>query len=775
MRRNPLRKRILRELKSEAGKFFVIFFLLVSMIGLVSGFTVADTSMITAYNEGFNKYHVEHGFFELEKRLLQADKTDLLRETGITVYDKPYAERTLNSGCNMRIFPNREEVDLACVMDGRLPEVPGEIAVDRMWADNNDVQTGDTLSDEKGDEWLVTGLVALPDYSCLFEKNSDSMFDSLKFGVGVVAPDAFALFDEEEKTNCYAFRYDAEPKDDIEEKEWSEKVLNELLSIASVQQFVPRFQNKAIIFTGNDMGHDRVMIQILLYIIIAILAFVFAVTITNTIQKEANVIGTLRATGYTRGELVRHYMTMPIVVTLIGAIVGNILGYTFFKDFCANMYYGSYSLPSYVTIWSPDALINTTVIPVIIMVIINLFVLSKQMRLSPLKFLRRDLSRRRNKKAFPLSHHIPFMARFRLRVIGQNLSNYLVMFIGILFSNFLLLFGMMFPEVLSNYNEKVADLAICDYQYLLEVPAEAMNTDDPMRSLIAMARFSGEVETENEDAEKFSAYSLKTGEPGIAEEEVLIYGIAPDSRYVYLPEDRECVVISRAFSEKYDLYPGETITLKESFEDKTYDFTVTDVNDYMGGVAIFMPKSRVNERFDLGKNYFSGYFSASEITDIDEGYIGSVIDVDALTKISRQLLTSMGDMMYLVDAIAVLIFVVMIYLLSKLIIEKNAQSISMTKILGYRNRQIALLYIIPTSIVVVASLAVTIPLISAGLQWVFHFYVRSSMSGWFAFEIRPVIYARMFLTGMISYGVVAFMELFKVRRVPMEEALKNVE
>ena len=37
MKKNPLRKRILRELKSEAGKFFVIFFLLVSMIGLVSG------------------------------------------------------------------------------------------------------------------------------------------------------------------------------------------------------------------------------------------------------------------------------------------------------------------------------------------------------------------------------------------------------------------------------------------------------------------------------------------------------------------------------------------------------------------------------------------------------------------------------------------------------------------------------------------------------------------------------------------------------------------
>ena len=50
---------------------------------------------------------------------------------------------------------------------------------------------------------------------------------------------------------------------------------------------------------------------------------------------------------------------------------------------------------------------------------------------------------------------------------------------------------------------------------------------------------------------------------------------------------------------------------------------------------------------------------------------------------------------------AVLIFAVLVYLLSKIIIEKNAQSISMAKILGYSKGEIARLYVMPTSIVVV--------------------------------------------------------------------------
>lgn len=58
----------------------------------------------------------------------------------------------------------------------------------------------------------------------------------------------------------------------------------------------------------------------------------------------------------------------------------------------------------------------------------------------------------------------------------------------------------------------------------------------------------------------------------------------------------------------------------------------------------------------MDKDSFSGYFSDSEITDIDEKYIGSTIDVEDLTKISRQLDVSMGSMMNLMDGFSVIIF-----------------------------------------------------------------------------------------------------------------------
>ena len=66
--KNPLRKRIPRELKGEFGKYLVVFLLMVLTIGFVSGFLVADGSMLKAYDESFDKYNIENGNFVLRKR-----------------------------------------------------------------------------------------------------------------------------------------------------------------------------------------------------------------------------------------------------------------------------------------------------------------------------------------------------------------------------------------------------------------------------------------------------------------------------------------------------------------------------------------------------------------------------------------------------------------------------------------------------------------------------------------------------------------------------------
>lgn len=771
--KNPLRKRIPRELRAEFGKYLVVLILMISTIGFVSGFLVADGSMIQAYNEGFEKYNIEHGNFRVKKELTSSRKKDISAHN-VTLYENFYIEQAVDNGSTMRFFKNRKDVNKVCLMKGKWPTTIDEIAIDRMYADNNHISVGDVLT-SGGKRWTVTGLVALSDYSCLFQNNNDSMFDAVKFGVSIVTPKAFETLNQDKLQYSYSWLYDKAPKDERQEKILADKFMEALGKEVSLEAFVPRYQNQAIKFTGNDMGSDRAMIIVLLYIIIVIMAFVFGVTISNTIRKEAGVIGTLRASGYTKKELIRHYMALPVIITLVGALIGNVLGYTVMKNVCASLYYGSYSLPTYVTIWNADAFRMTTLVPILIMLVINYGVLCHKLRLSPLKFLRRDLSGKKQIKALPLSPKLGIFHRFRLRVIFQNMSNYAVLFVGIVFANLLLFFGLLLSSTLNHYQQEIKSNMLAKYQYMLDVPVSAVSGDDSENVLELLQYYMG-TKTLNDDAEAFSAYSLNTLPSKYKTDEVLLYGIEKNSKYIDVDfDDSDEVYISGAYAEKFQLEPGDKITLKEKYDKKKYTFKVKGIYDYSGALCVFMPQKQLNDTFDLGSYYFSGYFSNSKITDINKKYIGSIVNLEALTKVSRQLTVSMGGMMNLINGFAIGIFIVLIYLLSKIIIEKNAQSISMAKILGYTNGEIGKLYIWSTTIVVVICLLLSLPIEKAIMGVVFRKMMLSSVSGWIALWIDPKIYLKMFLIGIGTYAVVSLLEYRRIRRIPMDEALKNAE
>ena len=204
----------------------------------------------------------------------------------------------------------------------------------------------------------------------------------------------------------------------------------------------------------------------------------------------------------------------------------------------------------------------TTVVPVLIMLVVNYGILRYKLRLSSLKFLRRDLSGSRRKRAVRLSPKLGIFHRFRLRVIFQNMSNYIVLFIGIIFANLLLFFG------LSHYQQDIRSNMLAKYQYMLEVPVSAMS-GNKLDSMLELLQFSYGTRTENEDAEAFSAYSLETLPSKYKTDEVILYGIKPDSKYIDADlEDSEGVYISSAYAEKFLLKPGDSITLKEKYEKK---------------------------------------------------------------------------------------------------------------------------------------------------------------------------------------------------------------
>lgn len=861
--KNPLNKRIPKELKQDFGKYFVIFAFMVMLIGLVSGFLVSANSIMVSYDEGIEKYKMENGHFTFDKK----PDEDLLKKiedkADINLYDLSYINLSDDNDKKYRVYRMRDQVNLMCVMDGELPAEKDEIAIDRLFAKNNDLKIGDTVHVGKKD-LVITGLVALPDYSCLFEKNTDMMFNATNFTIAVMTDDGFDEFGTNHLEYNYAWTYkeDIDRNDDKLNKKMSDDLLDDLKDvikkydedivdetvdaaklvmlsdildemqqslkpmgmdlsmfdsedgrkqllsqineeldkegidlseefgldkeitlttddiktamdassldvddaqyevdhvedkIITIEDYLPQYQNQAINFTREDVGGDQASFLVFGYLVTLILAFVFGVTISNTIASEAGVIGTLRASGYTKRELIVHYMTLPVLVTFVAAVIGNIIGYTVLKDSMADLYYNSYSLATYKTLWNGNAFVKTTVVPVILMFVVNLAVLWKKLKLSPIRFLRHDLSKRGKKKAFRLNTKIPFMHRFRMRVLFQNISNYITLFFGIFLGAVITIFGFMYTPMLEDYKEMSLDQRICDYQYIM------INTDN---------------ETDNKQAEKYSMTSLKTSMKGYKEDDVSIYGLVDDSKYIKekLPEDG--AMVSTSFRKKFDLQIGDTIELKDTYTDKVYKFKIKKFYEYDAGFVIFTKQKDYNKTFDKKSGYFTGYFSNEELTDLNNDDIATVIRLADITKTSDQLINSMGSFMDLMMYFGVIMFLLLMYLLSKQIIEKNAQSISMTKILGFYDGEIGSIYIVSTTIVVVLSLIIACPLTDLFLRVIFENYLYKMMSGYIPYVISNSCYIKTVVLGIVCYAAVAILQMRKIHKISKADALKNVE
>ena len=771
--KDPLRKRFLRDLKDEFGKYFVIFLMMSFSIALCSGFLVADDSMLKSYNESFEKYNIENGNFSIKKKLNAADKL-LLKQLGIEVYENFFTS-IYTETAEIRVFEDRKEVNKVCIMKGRLPQSDEEIAIDRMFADNNGLHIGDVI-DTDHHSYTICGLVALSDYSSLFADNDDMMFDSVSFGVAIITDHDFESLGK--PTYSYAFKYDNEPQSEAEEKERADELMKQINSEFPLSSFTPRYLNQAIMFTGTDMGGDRGMIEVLMYMIIFILAFVFAVTTTSTIRKEMSVIGTLLASGYTKKELIIHYMTMPLIVTLVSCVIGNILGYTIMEDVCADLYYGSYSLPTYETVFSAYAFVFTTLVPFFMMVIINFFTLYFKLRMPIQSFLRHQENGNVNQKVIPLSKKIPFFDRFRLRIFFQNVPAYFVMLIGILFANLLIFFGLDFPAILDDYEITMREKPLAPYITMLSLPDSLNRDDHKLETTIELAAFFNDVKSENQSAEKFSAYSLKSiPDPGIGYkgDNITVYGIEEDSSFIDLDVSDHQIYISKAYADKLNYKAGDTIILKEQYDDKYYRFIISGSYDYLGSMCVFMNRGDLNTVFELGKDFFAGYFSDTPIDDVSEDHIADVIDYKALTKLSRQLKVSFGGMMDLVVYFAILMYVSLIYILSKTIIDNNAHSISMAKIMGYSSLEIARLYITVTTIVFLLLLVGSIPFEVDALIFLFRYLLIAKMSGWFPLQVKTPIIMKVIAIAISSYTIVSVLEFLRISRIPMDQALKDME
>ena len=747
--RNPLYKRLPKELLKDIVKYIIMFLFLALPIALCSGYMIGNDSMIRTYYLGIDYYSLEDGHFITTNEIEDSIIDEIENEENINVFKLYYKDEISNKEDTIRIYriSDRENINKYCIHQGMIPTKDNEIALDRLYLENNKINVGDKYK-INDIEYTISASISLFDYSCLFRSNNDSMFDANKFSIALTNDNTFNNISDDHLVYDYAYLY---PKR-LDKKEAHEMNTNLtkylyqklLLNSNSLDSLLAKEDNQAIQFAIDDLEGDLVMMLVFGIIIVFGLAFVFALSSKSQIEAEAKSIGTLKAMGYSKKELLVSYLVLPTIITLLAGIFGNILAYTLLKEYLVGLYYHSYSLPVYHTFYNAKALLFTTVLPMVMVFIINLLVILKTISIPALNLLKNQLVTKKRKKVMKLNHKINFITRYQIRVILQNKGTYIALFFGSLFATIILLFGLMMSPLLDHYKKEVIESQIAPYQTILKVDIDDL------------------------DGEKLYVKTLN-----YKNDEIMIFGLdkyKENSKYLGdLNIEEGKVVVSSGLKSKYGFKSGSSIKLEEEYSNKSYEFIVSSSYDVTGSLIIFMDMDLFIESFD---SYLTSYFSDNKL-DITDDYIYKTITLEDLILVSNQLSDSMGKVFILFTAISIILFVLLIFLLAKIVIEKNQSQISMLKIIGYDTFNINKIYNITTGIITVLSVVISTFIAQFFIKICWDIVLKTKMKGWLDFYVAPYLYPTIFGIGILSFLVVYFIESKKISKINLAFALKD--
>ena len=765
---SPLRKRFPRELKNNLGKYLGIFLLMSVTIALTSGFLLAAHSIGVIIDDMPEKYSIEDtrfttAFEATDEQLNAADDAareaeaggaDIVRNWSFNA-DFNHAQGDDGRDRTLRVYQHRTQVDLAAYAEGRVPETADEVAIDRVFATNNGITVGEEV-ELFGQRFTVCGIMTTSDNQALFQNNSDFTVNTLTFGVAEVSESGFAALEATGHQPAYTYSVRFVDRDlTVAERTDAEKDMVRALSAAeaTVDDLTDSSANQGIGYAADDVSGDSTMWSVLLYMIIVIMAFVFVVLTSGTIEEESAIIGTLLASGYRRRELVTHYLALPAAVGIAAAVVGNVAGYTLMSEPMRNLYYGSYSLPPYYATWSWGVFAQTTVLPVATLVGITLLGLLRKMGHTPLEFLRHETSKGGVKRGFALPERLSFITRFRMRVFLRNLGNFATLFVGIGFASMLLLFSLAILPTMTHYAENLHNNVVAEHMYTLKAP----------------------LEVDNAQAEKYAVYSLEydRGE-GSGTESITVYGVPEDSRYWDdLAVGDGHVVFGNGLIDKFRFADGQTVNLYDKYEDETREVTYEGDGCAWGtksDMAVYMSLDDFNRFFGNDAGYFNGYAS-DQALDLDARYLTSDLTPESRDAIGEQFVGMMDDMIGMLVGLSVFIFLVFMYLLTRSVIDRSARAISYMKVFGYRDSEISRLYVRSITLTVAVSLVVCQPLIIGGLTLLFRAMLLA-YNGNIEIYVPMAAIAEVIAIGFATYLAVALLHIRRIKRVPLALALK---
>lgn len=137
----------------------------------------------------------------------------------------------------------------------------------------------------------------------------------------------------------------------------------------------------------GELDQLRAMAIIAPILFLAVAAFLFNMTISRLVDRQREIIGLLKAFGYSGGAIARHFLRLAFVIAALGAIVGIAVGAWLGRALTAT-YASWFRFPVFDYVLRPGIIITATAISAGCALLGTLFAVRRAVRLEPAAAMR---------------------------------------------------------------------------------------------------------------------------------------------------------------------------------------------------------------------------------------------------------------------------------------------------------------------------------------------------------------------------------------------------
>lgn len=521
----------------------------------------------------------------------------------------------------------------------------------------------------------------------------------------------------------------------------------------------------------SELEQHQSFSYLFVIIFVGIAILVIATSMGRMVEQQRTQIGTMNALGLKRHKIMLHYISFSLVVSVVGVVLGLLVGTLWGSPAVIGMFANWYIVPGLHSVFHPMYLIIAAGI-VAVCVLASYISCRKLLRIKPAEALRPAAPKKGKKCIFerlPFWKKLSFTSQYNLRDISRAKLRSFMCVIGTAVGMLLMIYAVGCNELLGSMIEiNFNRVTVGEYQIKFSEDAKTETVDDMAEELDGEVVMMNQVEVAKE---KNAPSDKKKKETVTVLEGKNLYNILDLNNQVKKLTPGT-IGISRKLAADLDVKEGDTIYWHLYTKNTWYEAKVGTIYRSLESQGI----AYLREDYEkTGAEYTPSFLMTDDKAAKDKADLDYVTGVNSKSEMQAAYESSMEIMNMMVGMMAVfsiLMIVVVLYNSGVLSFHERVKEFATLKVLGLRSSKIRRILSMQNLWLSIIGIIIGAPLGNVSLNAMIN---TNGENFDYNLMLAPVDYVIAGIFVMIISMLVSFMFSKRIRKLDMVETLKGVE